>query len=130
MHCRSQMELGKQCATLVCVYISACVGQLVRSVCVRLAVGQSVFRRKEAGVDGWVFGVGWVTFPSFCSFAVQRPHSQQHSGGSSERATTPNPSGILGTFSLWSQVTTYTHSEHTTHSHTKHHQQLVHYILS
>lgn len=52
---------------------------------------------------------GALTFPSFCSSSVRRPHSQHHSGGSSERATTPNPPGILGTFSLWFQVTTYTH---------------------
>lgn len=53
--------------------------------------------------------------PSFCSSSVPRQHSQHHSGGSSERAMTPNPPGILGTFSLWFQVTTCTH----THSHTE-----------
>lgn len=33
-------------------------------------------------------------------------------------ATTPNPPGILGTFSLWFQVTTYTHTLSTDHRHT------------
>lgn len=62
--------------------------------------------------------------PSFGTSSVQRPHSQHHSGGSSEWATTPNPPGILGTFSLWCQVTTYTlwtqitgtHSHNSLHS--------------
>lgn len=89
---------------------AACINWLAgkECVCVCLAAGGSV--------KGWtVERVGGGLSPHSADLPCRGCILCTTQGGSNERATTPNPPGILGTFSLWFQVTTHTHTQSADH---------------